>query len=243
MSTISKGYHKFSSRLEYFRDDIETADVMCLNKEHLKGNEHIFRQVKPDVHRRLFSRSNAVGSRKLVLNHLRKTIFVAFLKEVYEEVTEYFRYILYCGSTNGSDTNRIVGNLPFKLDANFVMQLARKGQVEKYIVDHVFQSLEGEKSTIGLLKKIKNKLGLDVDDALIAHASPYLHCRHIFVHSDGKPDADFVKKYPEIELDKKKRIVLSLEFLNEVYSVIDSLVKAYDEEMIKKGFIPESEQK
>ena len=237
----SKGYQKFETRLVYFREDMELADILFLNKERLKSEDKIFLMVNADKHPLLFGRVSTKGSRKNVMTHLRKSIFVSFLKEMYEEVTEYIRYILYQGSINGVDSNRIIGEHNFKMAANDVLKTATKEDIIKMVTDQVFQQLESERSTIDLLQKTKNKLGLNIAQDLIDKAIPVLTCRHIFVHADGKPDNDFKHKYPNISLDEKGRITLNMNFLNDAYRTVNELLKAYDSEMIKKHYIPQTE--
>lgn len=237
----SKGYQKFATRLVYFREDMELADVLFLNKEKIKSDNTIFMRVNTNKHPLLYGRDSTKGSRKNVMNHLRKSIFVSFLKEMYEEVTEYIRYILYQGSINGVDANRIVGDHNFKMQANEVLILTTKEDIIKTITNQVFQQLESERSTIELLKKTKNKLGLDIAQDLIDNAIPYLTCRHIFVHSDGKPNDDFKNLYPNITIDTKGRILLNMDFLNTAYLSVNELLKAYDNEMINRNYISQTE--
>lgn len=103
----SKGYKRFKSRLEYFRTDNEIAEIIVLNKELLKGDNAIFKKVNAVKHPLLSNRTNNANSRRLVINHLRKTIYVAFIKDMYEEVTEYIRYILQEGAMNGADNSSV----------------------------------------------------------------------------------------------------------------------------------------
>lgn len=237
----SKGYQKFETRLVYFREDFELVDVLFLNKEKLKSDDKIFMMVNADRHPLLSGRESKKGSRKNVMTHLKKSIFVSFLKEMYEEVTEYIRYILLQGSINGVEPKRIVGEHNFKMQANDILSLATKEDVIRAVTDQIFQQLESERSTIELFQKTKNKLGLNVSQELIDKSIPYLTCRHIFVHSDGKPNDEFKAKYPEIRLDKKNRIALDLEFLNAAYKSVNDLLKAYDAEMIQKNYISQAE--
>lgn len=129
----------------------------------------------------------------------------------------------------------------FKMQANDVLRLATKEDVIKSVTDQVFQQLESEKSTIELLQKTKNKLGLNIAQELIDESIPYLKCRHIFVHSDGKPNDEFKEQYPDIRLDSKGRIALNMEFLNAAYKSVNDLLKAYDAEMISNHYISQTE--
>lgn len=238
----SKGYKKFENRMNYFRTDVELVDVLSKNKEAIKGNGTIFKKVIEDHHPLLFARQATKGSRGIVMSHLKNTVYVSFLKDMYEEVTEYMRYILYQASLQGVTANRIVGEHTFKMDANEILGLATKNEIIKAVVGQVFQQLEAERSTIELFRKTKNKLGLNIPQNMIDDAVPYMTCRHIFVHSDGKPNDDFIQKYPAIRLDEKGRIALNVEFLNKAYNSINALLKTFDDEMIAKNYISVAEQ-
>lgn len=238
----SKGYKKFENRMNFFRIDVELVDVLFKNKESIKDSIHIFKNVDKENHPLLVARTSSTGSRRIVMSHLRKTIYVSFLKDLYEEVTEYIRYILYQASQQGVSADRIIGEHTFKMNANKILSLSTRGEIVKVIIDQVFQQLEAERSTIELFQKIKNKLGLDdINQSLIDQAVPYLTCRHIFVHTDGKPNDDFKTKYPDIPLDKKGRIFLDVDFLNKAYTSINTLLKEIDKSLITKKYIPNSE--
>lgn len=78
----SKGFKRFEDRLRYFRMDVEVADAVFKNKELLKGDDKIFKNINNNEHPLLCDRSNTAGSRNIVTKHLRATIHVAFIKEL-----------------------------------------------------------------------------------------------------------------------------------------------------------------
>lgn len=239
---ISKGLQRFSTRLVQFRNDIEMADIIVINKEVIKGNnEKIFLKVSKDKHPQLSSRKNTKDSRTLVVHHLKKTLYVAFIKELYEEVTEYFKYILKQASENGAKPDRLVGEHKVKMTANEILSMSSKEEIVNSVLGQIFQQLENERSTINLIQSLQNKLGLKIDDAIIKEAIPYLKIRHIFVHADGKPDKEFRNLYPNIKLDSKKRIALTIPFHNDAYSKVYAMIKAFDKEMVKKKYISPNE--
>lgn len=237
----SKGYKRFKSRLEYFRTDNEIAEIIVLNKELLKGDNAIFKKVNAVKHPLLSNRTNNANSRRLVINHLRKTIYVAFIKDMYEEVTEYIRYILQEGAMNGADTHRLVGEHNVNMKANDILSMGTKREIVQSIMDQIFQQLENERSTITLISKIRNKLGLAIEQQIIDDALPFLEIRHIFVHSDGKPNQVFLDKYPNIRLDDHNRILLNATFAEEAYNSINNLLIAIDNEMIAKNYFSTAE--
>lgn len=108
-------------------------------------------------------------------------------------------------------------------------------------MDQFFQQLENERSSITLISKIKNKLGLSIEQQLIDEVLPFLEIRHIFVHSDNKPNSAFLKKYPTIQLDEHHRILLNSTFARKAYDAINNLLIAIDNDMISKNYISASE--
>ena len=237
----SNGYRRFKSRLDYFLTDKEFVDVIVKNKELLKGNDVIFAGVTAKKHPVLSKRTNSADSRILVVAHLRKTIYVAFMKDMYEEVAEYMRYVLREGAINGVDANRLVGEHNVNMKANDILLLSKRKELVSHIMEQIFQKLESERSTIELLKKINDKLGLKIENNLINDALPFLEVRHILVHSDGKPNQDFKRKYPTIKLDAKGKVELNARFVESAYSSINSLLLAMDQAMIESGYISKSE--
>ena len=142
---------------------------------------------------------------------------------------------------NGADPNRLVGEHNVNMKANDILSKGTKREIVQSIMEQIFQQLENERSTINLIPKIKNKLGLTIEQALIDAAIPYLETRHIFVHSDGKPCEEFKRKYPDIRLDKHNRIALNYSFANAAYNAINSLLQEIDNKMIEKNYISPTE--
>lgn len=238
----SKGYQRFYTRLDYFRLDREVADIFVKNKELLAGDDKIFMGVTATGHPLLNSRENTEYSRTIVVKHLRNSIYVSFVKEIYEEVTEYIRYILHQAALNGADTNRLLGEHNVSMKANEILSKVTKEEIVQLITDQMFQQLENERSTMTLIQKIKNKLGLDIEQSIIDTALPYLECRHVFVHSDGKPNADFRAKYPFIKTDAKGRINLTAELLTKAFNAVNRLLINIDKEMLRLNYIPLAER-
>ena len=238
----SKGYQRFNNRLDYFLTDCETSEAFYINKEEIKGNgSYIFKGVSKPKFNKLANRSNTEGSRKIVVSHIRSTILISFIKELYEEVSEYLRYILSQGAKNGVDSLRLVGDLKLSFKANEILEKNTYDEIIEMIISSIFQSLENERSTIGLLAKVNNKLDLGVNENLINEALPYLELRHVFVHSDGKPNKDFMSKYPFFKKNKKGRVEIDLILVRTAFDKVNALLYAYDQSMINKHLIEAAE--
>lgn len=236
----SKGYQRFKNRIQYFTVDKELIDVIRLNQEVIAGDTYIFNRASTTAHPQLCKHSNTTDTRNKVISHIRNTLYVSFVKEQYEEVTEYFRYILIQGAIAYPDKKRLLGEHKISIDANSILTNTYDKIVEM-IGNDIFQQLENEKSTVALITKIIKKLNLNVETDVIEDAMPYLLIRHIFVHSDGKPNDDFKNKYPQIKLNTKGRISLTKTFLENARIKVDKLLQAFDADMIAKGYFPASE--
>lgn len=234
----SKGYLRFYNRIQYFQADMELIDILLQNKERLSGENSIFNGIDTVKHITLSAYANTAHSRKLAIFHLRSTLFVSYIKEIYEEVTEYIRYVLEQSAKNGANINRLVGPNKVSFDANFLLTANSYDVIARAVTDSIFQQLENEKSSVELLKKINIKLDLQIDEIIINEALPYLLIRHIFVHADGKPSADFKSNYPTIKINTKGRIELTETLLLTAKTKIIELLNLIDQKVLAKGFFP-----
>lgn len=236
----SKAFHSFKQKLSYFYDDIEMMDV--IRASVLRGDlsspdsNYVLTGVKPSKHKHLSRMGNRKGSRENAINHLRASLYSSFVKDLYEEVTEYLRLILLQASKNHFDSGRIIGEHGFKIDARTVLALGDWPEVCRYVTENVFQALEAERSTLSLLKKMCTKLGLAVDEALFEEALPYLEVRHFLVHTDGVLGAEYKAKYMHVK-EKNGVVVLDYNFIVSAYRAILKLVQAFDDEIVAKNVL------
>ncbi|GEA09613.1 hypothetical protein KUL42_43740 [Alteromonas sp. KUL42] len=236
----TKAFHAFESKIHYFDDDIEFIDVMRLGivADELTDDDsdYVLKNVDPDKHRHLSRRQNSEGSRKLIMTHLRTTVYSAYIKDVYEEVTDYLRTILEQAAEKGFEAGRLIGEHNFKIDAKDVLSAGNWEYVTKKIADSVFQALESERSTLKLLEKVANKLGLEVEKQLIENALPYLEVRHLLVHADGKASDEYKNKYPNIRL-RGDKVFINYVFLTRMRAAIKAMMEAFDREVIAKDIV------
>lgn len=238
----SKGYVSFLNKITHFNADLEVIDIIVENAELMKSDEFLFVNVNPNKHKELAGRKVSSTNRNIALNHLKKTVYSSYIKDLYEEVTEYLKYILknYAVLPN-SNVNRLVGEHNFKCSANDILNLSSYEDVVGMVTDSIFQQLENEKSTLELLKKIKSKLGLDIEEAQLEQALPFLLVRHYLVHSDGKIPSEIYQKYQELKIDKFGYVILSYTFIKKAKNKVANLIKLIDSEIYNKGYLPQSE--
>lgn len=239
---LTKHLHTALARIDKFDDDIEAIDV--LRRSVLAGDltdatgDNVLSRVDPETHTHLVRRRNSDHSRLLVMNHLRKTIYSAYAKDLYEETTHYLRGILGMAALVGFDSGRLIGEHSAKMDARSLLKLGSWEAVCQEVSASVFQSLEAERSTPQLLRKIRTKLSLNVDEVLINNALPYLEARHLLVHADGAVNDDYRAKYPGIP-ESNEKLWLNYQFVRTMRSAVLNLLQSFDAEVIAKNLVPE----
>ena len=239
---VSANALTFSNRMLHYKADLELMDILCsINQD--KGlapedNSLLFFNLDSQKHKTLKGRKRNDHNRNMALNHLRQTVYGAFIKSLYEEFYRYLRATIKETVKNlKADPDRLIGEHKIQLSAKEILKLGNMTAVNEIIIDTLFQTLEAEKSTIKLIEKIRDKLGLKFDEALIDGALPYLELRHKLVHAEGKLDKDFVEKYPQIPRDGKGYADLDLETMENALSAVSKLVEAIDEDALKKNFV------
>lgn len=239
----SKGYRRFAARLECFQEDIEVADIFYKNMEDIADNVKLFKGVTttyPLLNRRQSSRHNRV----LVSTHLKHTLYVSVLKEIYEEVMLYLDYCLTCGALTLDNPERLVGNdQKINMTANDILVLDSREKIVTVIMQGIFRKLESKRDTLLLINELNNRLGLNISEEVINKAMPYFDARHKFVHSDGTPDEEYLRKYPQMTLTESGKIKLNKEIMLKVFTSARSLVNEFERKMGgNEYFLPEEYQ-
>lgn len=244
----SKAFHALEQKIIYFDDDLELIDIIKISSERnllsKSDDRFIFTEVNPEIHRHITRRKNSNGSRQNVIFHLRQTIYSSYIKDLYEEFSDYLRKILtnvslVCHKSSSITAEKIIGKT---LKTNFTAeQLLNCGNWEKVvglIIGNLFQALENERSTKGLIKQVLNKLDITISDDVINAAMPFLDARHILVHADGKISEEFKSIYPSIKKTHGGYIKLDLLFCNRMKSSLLQLAKEIDTQIIQKDILP-----
>lgn len=235
----TKGFERFLSRINYFSEDLELVSVIYNSREMLKGDDTIFANVT-DKTPTLQKRLNSVGSRQLVTEHLQHTVYTSYIKDLYEEVDEYFLYLVTAGIQSLSNKEQIISYVDKDFSPAEILKLNDYKSIMSFVAYRIVKSLDAERSTIAKINKINKMLNLNVSKDVIQGALPYLEVRHIFVHSDGKPDKGF--KYLDVfHLDRKRRIKLTDTDIANAREKITNLVKAFDEAMTRRKLFPKTE--
>lgn len=243
----SKLYITFLNHITNFESDIELVDVLNIsitkNRLNDQDSDKMLFDINEAQHPVLANKTNNDTNRIISVRHLKATLYISIIKELYEETTLYLRKILQIAAIQGFNPGRLVGeNNNITFTANEILSTGNWKQIAEKVADTIFQRLEEERSTLDLIKKMDKKLGLEIPDTTINRALPYLQIRHYLVHADGIVDNDFKIKYPNISINSDNKIELNFEIVTEAKKAINNLVRVIDRHCIKKGLVPETYQ-
>lgn len=238
MHARSKGYRRFKDRLDNFQEDLEIIAIVYNNRESLAGQDTIFQGVSENGQPKLKRRNNSPASRKLVVQHLRKTLYVSFIKDLYEEVLIYCQYALGQAASHVADATRLIGdqnNQTFKI--NEILSKSTKDEIFSMVTDKIFRAIEKKKDTLELVTALNERINLGIESAIFDKAMPYLEARHLFIHADGLTDQEFREKYPNVKLTDDYYIKLNPTIIKEAQVAIHNLVLAYDQKLTDNSYI------
>lgn len=242
MHARSKGYRRFKDRLDNFQEDLEIIAVVYNNRESLAGQDTIFQGVSDNGQPKLKRRSNSATSRKLVVQHLRKTLYVSFIKDLYEEVLIYCQYALGQAASHIADATRLIGdqnNQTFKI--NEILSKSTKDEIFSMVSDRIFRTIEKKKDTLELVTALNERINLGIETDIFNKAMPYLEARHLFIHADGLTDQEYRDKYPNVKLTNDFYIKLNPTIIKEAQVAIHNLVLAYDQKLTENSYIDRDE--
>jgi hypothetical protein len=228
-------------RSAHFDADLEIVDgiseMMTKGQLWTSGNAQLFDFVNPSKHLVLSERKSNSHNRRIAINHLKKTLYSSYIKDLYEDLTDYLQNILQAAAKNGFNPNRLIGEHKVSFEANDILQARNWDAIAQMVAEKVFRKLENEKKTSELLKKINSKLDLGVDINLINAALPYLEIRHLLVHADGKADENFCSKYSTICNTPNKKINNNYSLVLSAKTAVLNLVQDYDNKIVEKSIL------
>ncbi|MGS0765168.1 hypothetical protein [Syntrophomonas curvata] len=238
----SKNRISYENKMLHYNADLELVDILCtsinLGELKVENESALFSHIDPTKHPVLSKRSVCQENRRMAAYHLRQTVFGSYIKDMYEEFSRFLRNTIAEAVANLKiNPDRLVGEHKVNLSAKEILSLRTITAINEKVVDILFQTLEAEQSTIKLIKKTCDKLGLDISDDLINNALPYLELRHKLVHTDGKLDAEFKRKYPHIRCTNRDYVDLRYVMIREARNHVNNLVFAMDDEALTKGFV------
>ena len=130
---------------------------------------------------------------------------------------------------------RLSGEHKVNLTSVDILQHLQTGDLADVVIDNIFQSLENERSTIGLITKFHKKIGIEIEQTLVDNAIHYLEIRHKLVHADGHADEEFKKAHDLLNYTSTNKIKLDYCTICQAYEAVFQLVSDIDSKVICAG--------
>ena len=239
--SYSKHFITFRNKMLHFDDDIELADILySIIRENpiSEDADKLFSSQSQEKHPNISRYSICQTNRLQVIRHLKSTISASYIKDAYEEITIYLRGITTEAYENASvSPERIIGEHKVNMSAVDILKGISDGTLAQTVIDNLFQTLENERSTIGLIKKTCTKLGITISNQIIENAVYYLEIRHKLVHTDGYADDEFRNSHPTLRYTPENYIDLTYSTILSTKQALFNLVTAIDADAIAKGII------
>jgi len=230
--------------MDQFNADLEMIDLLrrCVIDGILNdstGNKLFVKMDRPypSLDRMTVSDHN----RKLKILHLRKSIYVSYIKDVYEETIQYFHDLLQeAVSKIKLDPTRIVGNHHENIDLVEILEHFYADDLTDFIVNKIYRKIENQQDTLNTIDQVIRKLGITLEENIKEEAVSYLQIRHILVHADGIADAVFRDNHTFLSYETDGKISINRELIVKYHTKICALVKAVDKTALEMGLIEQN---
>ena len=235
----TKAFRRFEQRVAYYGTDLELCDLLVkkfIGRSNSEQKLAVALGSNSTNHPYLARRVNSRRSRQICGTHLKSTLAGAFIKDIYEDFSEYLSTIMGNSAIKGINPARFVGNAKLNLNAVDILSAGNWDDAVRAISDDIFRKLENERSTRDLVQKASDRLGLGVSQGTIDAAMPYLDARHILVHRDGKTDDLYRTNYPTIRL-RANKIIVDLALVSDAKETVNALAKEIDDQLILADLI------
>lgn len=241
MAVHSKQYQTFTNRLLHLNADLELIDIIDVSiKEGLLTSDQkkLFEKISKAKHPVLFKRTATNTNRQLAINHLKQTVFSAYIKDLYEEVYDYLKSVLTEAAVRAKvEPDRLIGKQHVEVSVSEILRADKLQSVIEDIVAKLFRKLENERSTTALIEKTCGKLGLTIPEEIQSKAIYYLEIRHQLVHADGKADEQFKETHPDLNYTSGNYIDLRFRLIQNARKSVAKFIEEFDAQAISNGLI------
>lgn len=241
----TKSYVRFLNRSAHFDADIELADIIrtAIHNGALTRNngQRLFDYVNAQRHPRLAARASNANNRGIAVAHLKATLFSSFLKDIYEDVTNYFREVLEAAAMNGMNPGRLIGTCNLTFDANVMLSAGSWDNVVSIVSQAIFRQIENKRSTKDLIAEMNTKLNLGIPQQTIDAALPYLELRHLLVHADGYADSKFCRSFPNFAATVGQKVPIDHGVIQSARTAILALIDAFDQAIVANNVVAQTE--
>lgn len=230
----TKALRRFVQRVEAYGADLELCDALLKQFRASPNSSSTVAESLGNTNEQfpyLARRKNSKASRDSFAMHMKRTLYVAFIKDLFEDFSEYIATIMTKAAQAGIDPGRFIGEVKLDLHASDILKCGSWDAAVKLVSDAIFRKIENERNTRDLIKKATVRLGLQIDQAKLDAAMPYLDARHILVHRDGRTDEQYETDYPNIRR-RAGTIFVDYAFISDARLAVVALAEEVDAQVI-----------
>jgi hypothetical protein len=235
----TKAYRRFVQRTEDYNSDLELCDLLVRQFFVAQNSQVTVAEALGSSnlqHPHLGRRQNSKQSRNIVGYHLKATLYAAFIKDLFEDFSEFLSETLTKAAMKGIDPARFIGNVKLEIHAADILGAGNWDAVVRMISDALFRKLENERNTKDLIEKASVRIGLHLDASTLSAAMPFLDARHMLVHRDGKTDEKYRHDYPNVRV-RSDKIVVDLQFVSAAKNSVMALAEHIDDSVIARNLV------
>jgi len=182
-----------------------------------------------------------------VVAHARYNNSSMAVAQLYGFMSEYMREVL--GLLYAYKPMLVVGKAPALAQLRYheIVSLGSWTALSERIVNDVFRSLEEERSTKTLIRKVIAKTGADVPSGVLKDAIVFLEMRHLIVHKQGMIDDQFAKAFSKDAsrltglkkelFEKDQKLPLRYVLTRAAIQRVGLLVARIDGELLREGVV------
>jgi len=236
----TKARARFLNRAARFDADIELVDV--IGAAVVAGDltpadgGTVLVHVVSERHPRLAKQKPSDESRRDVVGHLRKTVYASYIKDLYEDFSEYLTEMI-CVTRKGFTPGQMVGSHKITVDANDLLQCGSWDGVVALVGESLFERLGSLSNTKRIIKSMDDFLGLGLDPVVVSRAQPFVELRHLLVHSDGVASETFCEEFPSFGAYPNQPVKLTQQTVQDARAAITDLVEQVDAKSVAAGYI------
>ena len=156
----TKAFQRFIQRIGYYDSDIELCDLLVQsyrNRPNSDENIAVALGATTASHPVLAGRPNTRASRNTTGNHLKSTVAAAYIKDLFEDFSEYISEAMAKAAIKGVNPGQFVGDVKIEIQARDILSSGSWDQVVSNISAEIFRKLENEKNTRELIRKASRR--------------------------------------------------------------------------------------
>lgn len=233
-------FQRFRGRIQLLKQHLQTVDVALVNAYNLmKAEKDKTKKIADSLGhstKKYTELNHPIKVNPRILNHSKSSTHLYTVIILHAHFSEYIKGLL--SEIYSHEPIRVVGNHNGNMPYSKIVELNSLEKIKMEMVDDVFRKLENQRSTQKLLDEILKKGGASIPEDVKHKGMAYLEMRHLFIHSGGIADKEFVDKYSNVVPAKNgNRLPLGYPIVGSAIEAVREMCKQVDSAMLKGGFV------